>query len=84
MQLKKILKRRVQIPNYYKNFSIFHKERRLLKEIENYEKNYVIAMHDNQNYTTHEPRFSKRVLSGPFCLLNRAYLLNRGGFHSKI
>ena len=31
MQLKKILKRRVQIPNYYKNFSIFHKERRLLK-----------------------------------------------------
>lgn len=51
MQLKKILKRRVQIPNYYRNFSIFHKERRLLKEIENYEKNYVIAMHDNQNYT---------------------------------
>ena len=51
MQLKKILKRRVQIPNYYKNFSIFHKERRL-KEIENYEKKiYVIAMHDNQNYT---------------------------------
>ena len=37
MQLKKILKRRVQIPNYYKNFSIFHKERRL-KEIKNYEK----------------------------------------------
>ena len=51
MQLKKILKRRVQIPNYYKNFSIFQKQRRILKRSKIMKKSYVIAMHDNQNYT---------------------------------